>query len=108
MAASPSQLYEAFLEGLILFVVLTVLAHRRSAVARTGLLTGVFLALYGLSRFLVEFVREPDPQLGFLWLGATMGQLLSLPMIAIGLWFIVRSGAAGPVTVAKKQRRSRT
>ena len=84
----PSQLYEAALEGLVLFAIIAFLAHRTTAMAKTGLLTGVFLFFYGLFRFLVEFVREPDAQLGFLWLGATMGQLLSLPMIAFGAWLV--------------------
>lgn len=104
----PSQLYEAVLEGLVLFVILTILAHRPATSSRTGLLTGVFLVLYGLSRFLVEFVREPDPQLGFLWLGATMGQLLSLPMMAFGIWLVWRSGKMADAPVPAKRRRSRT
>lgn len=87
----PSQLYEAVLEGLILFVILAIWAHRQDFMKRTGYLTGGFLLFYGLARFLVEFVREPDPQLGFLWLGATMGQMLSLPMMALGLWLMWRA-----------------
>ncbi|HEY4134713.1 MAG TPA: prolipoprotein diacylglyceryl transferase [Alphaproteobacteria bacterium] len=84
----PSQLYEAFFEGLLLFAVLAWLVHRTRAVERPGLLAGLFLAGYGLARFGVEFVRQPDEQLGFLYAGATMGQLLSLPLIAAGLWLI--------------------
>ncbi len=80
----PSQLYEAALEGVILFLILFVLA-RRGALQRPGLITGVFLIGYAVSRFLVEFVREPDAQLGFLLGGATMGQLLSIPMALLGL-----------------------
>ena len=57
---------------------------------RPGTVGGLFLIGYGLSRIIVEFFREPDPQLGFLFAGATMGQLLSLPMVAIGLWLVVR------------------
>ncbi|SDM04138.1 phosphatidylglycerol:prolipoprotein diacylglycerol transferase [Geoalkalibacter ferrihydriticus] len=78
----PSQLYQAVLEGLVLSVVLYIL-HRRQARAGVPLFT--FVALYGLFRFIVEFFREPDAHLGLLWGGATMGQLLSLPMIAAGL-----------------------
>jgi phosphatidylglycerol:prolipoprotein diacylglycerol transferase len=78
----PSQLYEATLEGLVLFCLLYLL-HRRQA--RIGVPFFSFFAGYGLFRFLVEFVRQPDPQLGFLWGGATMGQLLSLPMLIFGL-----------------------
>ena len=78
----PSQLYQAALEGLLLFVILMWL-HRRQAAAGVPFFT--FFLGYGLCRFLVEFVRQPDAHLGFLWGGATMGQLLSLPMIAFGL-----------------------
>jgi len=77
----PSQLYEAVLEGLVLFIVIYLL-HRRKV--RPGVAAFTFLGLYGLFRFLVEFVRQPDAHLGFLWGGATMGQLLSLPMLFIG------------------------
>jgi phosphatidylglycerol:prolipoprotein diacylglycerol transferase len=78
----PSQLYEALLEGLLLFLVLYLLNRRR---VPAGVTFFVFFIGYGLFRFLVEFVREPDVQLGFLWMGATMGQLLSLPMILFGI-----------------------
>jgi phosphatidylglycerol:prolipoprotein diacylglycerol transferase len=78
----PSQLYQAALEGLLLFVILMWL-HRRQA--KPGVPFFTFFLGYGLCRFLVEFVRQPDPHLGFLWGSATMGQLLSLPMIAFGL-----------------------
>lgn len=88
----PSQLYEALLEGLILFAVLWLLHRRRSA---PGVPFFTFFLLYGGFRFLVEFFREPDAHLGFLWGGATMGQVLSLPMILIGLgglYFCRRQG----------------
>jgi phosphatidylglycerol:prolipoprotein diacylglycerol transferase len=84
----PSQIYEALLEGLVLFLVLFVLARRTELRRRPGIVGGAFLIGYGLCRFAVEFFREPDAQLGFLWLGATMGQLLSLPMIAVGISFV--------------------
>ena len=83
----PSQLYEAALEGLVLFVVLFV-AVRLGALRRPGLATGIFAVGYGCARIASEFFREPDPQLGFLFGGATMGMLLSLPMIAVGAFFI--------------------
>lgn len=90
----PSQLYEAILEGLVLFVVLWLLARRPDIRRRPGVVTGVFLIGYGTARFVVEFFRQPDAQLGFLWLGATMGQILSLPMIlggaAILAWALAR------------------
>jgi phosphatidylglycerol:prolipoprotein diacylglycerol transferase len=89
----PSQLYEAALEGLVLFVILFVLA-RRGALQRPGLITGVFLFGYAASRFLVEFVREPDAHLGYLLGGATMGQLLSIPMALLGLAILVWSRRA--------------
>ncbi|MBE9485650.1 MAG: prolipoprotein diacylglyceryl transferase, partial [Chloroflexi bacterium] len=77
----PSQLYEALLEGVVLFVIIYSL-HRLKV--KTGVPGFCFLALYGLFRFLIEFVRQPDAHLGFLWGGATMGQLLSLPMLLVG------------------------
>ncbi len=87
----PSQLYEAATEGFLLLVLLALLVNR-GGYRRPGLITGVFGAGYGFSRIFCEFFREPDPQLGFLlgdW--ATMGMILSLPMLAIGLWLIVRA-----------------
>jgi phosphatidylglycerol---prolipoprotein diacylglyceryl transferase len=76
-----SQLYEALLEGLVLFLILWQL-HRRNAPA--GVPLSCFFLFYGIFRFAVEFYRQPDAHLGFLWAGATMGQLLSLPMILAG------------------------
>jgi phosphatidylglycerol:prolipoprotein diacylglycerol transferase len=84
----PSQLYEATLEGLVLFIVLAVLVYRFRALEKPGLVAGAFFLGYGIARFTVEFVREPDSYLGFLYAGATMGQLLSLPLIAAGAWLI--------------------
>ncbi|HBM15743.1 MAG TPA: prolipoprotein diacylglyceryl transferase [Lentisphaeria bacterium] len=82
----PSELYELILEGIILFIVLWIYSSKerpRMAVS------GMFLALYGIFRFIVEFVRLPDPQLGYIAFGwLTMGQILSIPMIIIGLFFI--------------------
>lgn len=88
----PSQLYQAFLEGLVLFALLYGLHRWR---VRQGVPFFSFFVGYGLFRFLVEFVRQPDAQLGFLWGGATMGQLLSLPMIVFGvagLFWVRRRG----------------
>ena len=89
----PSQLYEAGLEGLLLGLVLWLCA-RRGALKTPGLLIGIFLTGYGAARALVEMVREPDAHIGFLFeglgLAITMGQLLSLPMLGIGLWLIAR------------------
>ncbi len=83
----PSQLYEAFLEGLVLLIVLYVV-QRRGGLQTTGLAVGVFLAGYGTARFIAEFFRAPDAFLGFLSFGTTMGQLLSLPMILAGAGLI--------------------
>lgn len=82
----PSQLYEALLEGAVLFTVLW-LARRR--LAAPGALLGLFLVLYASFRIFVEFFRQPDPQLGFLVLGATMGQLLSAAMAVCGVWLLL-------------------
>lgn len=101
-ARHPSQLYEALLEGLLLGAVLIWMAWRRGALKRAGLLTGVFLAGYGAARFLVEFVRQPDAQfvtegnpLGLALhsggYGLTMGQLLCIPMVLVGVFFILRA-----------------
>ena len=84
----PSQLYEAGLEGLVLFCVLYFLI-RRGALQRPGLVSGGFLAGYGLARMAVELFRQPDANIGFLLGGATMGQLLSLPMLLAGVGLIV-------------------
>jgi phosphatidylglycerol:prolipoprotein diacylglycerol transferase len=89
LARHPSQLYEAALEGLFLALLLAWFAWRTDAMRRPGLLTGVFLASYAFARGVVELFREPDAQLGFLWGGATMGQLLSLPMLLAGVALIV-------------------
>ena len=90
-ARHPSQLYEAALEGLALFVFLAWLARARGGLARRGLLTGAFLAGYAVLRGAAEFFREPDAHIGFLAGGATMGQLLCLPMLAAGAWLVVRA-----------------
>ncbi len=87
----PSQLYEAGLEGLALFILLFVLARSQRVRERPGILSGTFLAGYALSRIIVELFREPDAQLGYLVGGTTMGQWLSLPMLAAGLYFIRRA-----------------
>ena len=104
-ARHPSQLYEALLEGLLLGLVLLWLAYRRGWLKWPGALTGLFLSGYGAARFVVEFVRQPDAQfitegnpLGLALhiggYGLTMGQILSLPMIAVGLWLLRRARIA--------------
>ena len=84
----PSQLYEATLEGLVLLAVLALLI-RMGALKRPGLIVGSFACFYAIARSTCEFFREPDAQLGFLWGGATMGQLLSIPLFIAGLGFII-------------------
>jgi phosphatidylglycerol:prolipoprotein diacylglycerol transferase len=85
----PSMLYEAMLEGIVLFVVLWLYSATPRAVGRVS---GLFLVLYGLFRFIVEFVRVPDAHIGYLALDwVTMGQLLSLPMILFGIWLVTRN-----------------
>jgi len=85
----PSQLYEAGLEGVVLFALMITLWFQPSIRARRGSLTGIFLMGYGIARFVGELFRQPDPFLGYLWQGATMGQLLSLPMIVAGAAVLV-------------------
>jgi phosphatidylglycerol:prolipoprotein diacylglycerol transferase len=84
----PSQLYEAALEGVLLFLILAYMFWRTQARYEPGKLVGTFLMGYGLSRFAVEFFREPDVQLGTLSWGLTMGQTLTLPMIFGGLYLV--------------------
>jgi phosphatidylglycerol:prolipoprotein diacylglycerol transferase len=86
----PSQLYEAGLEGLLLFVVLAVMV-RMNALKRPGLILGAFTIVYGCARIFGELFREPDAPTGFVIGQVTMGQLLSVPMIVVGLVLIVRA-----------------
>jgi phosphatidylglycerol:prolipoprotein diacylglycerol transferase len=87
MPRHPSQLYEALCEGILLFLLLLV-AEQLKARRRPGIVTGLFLAGYAFARMSGELFREPDPQLGFLIFGTTMGQLLSIPMLIIGALII--------------------
>lgn len=84
IARHPSQLYEAFFEGLVLFVVLWLYKDRKK---REGDVFGLFLILYGFFRFLCEFFREPDVQIGYIFGFITMGQILSGLMVIIGICF---------------------
>ncbi len=86
----PSQLYEAGLEGLIMGIVLFWLFWFTNARHRPGRLLGTGLLIYGIARFLLELVRQPDKGLEHLWWGLTMGQTLSLPIVAAGLYFAFR------------------
>ena len=91
----PSQIYEAFLEGLVLLGVLAWLI-RMGALRRPGLITGAFALGYGIARFICEFFREPDPQVGYFWGGLTMGMLLSIPLMMAGLGFMEAARRAKP------------
>ncbi len=92
----PSQLYEALLEGLVLLIVLGVIV-RLGALKRPGLVTGAFAVGYGVLRSFSEFFREPDPQLGFLWGGMTMGMLLCIPLIIAGIGVIAFALTRQPI-----------
>lgn len=80
----PSQLYEAFLEGILLFLILNYLYKTLSR--QSGLISSIFLILYSLFRFLVEFTREPDAQLGFIIFSFTMGQVISIFTFLVGIY----------------------
>ncbi|MGD0842984.1 MAG: prolipoprotein diacylglyceryl transferase [Geobacteraceae bacterium] len=91
----PSQLYEAFLEGPVMFLILWILGRKERP---TGVISWSFIALYGLFRFSVEFFREPDRQLGFIVENFSMGQLLSFPMLLLGMgmvWWTYKKGRSG-------------
>lgn len=91
----PSQLYEALLEGLVLFLILRVLTHSALGLKRPGLVAGAMITGYAAARIFVEFFREPDAHIGYLaggWL--TMGMVLSVPMLLVGLWAMARSRPA--------------
>ena len=87
----PSQLYEATLEGIVLFLILRWATHKGHWLERQGALTGLFLACYGLFRISLENVREPDIGMPHFPLGLTMGMMLSIPMVIAGLWLIWRA-----------------
>jgi phosphatidylglycerol:prolipoprotein diacylglycerol transferase len=87
----PSQIYEALMEGMLLFLLVWGFSRHDRVRSRFGMLTGIFLIGYGAARIVGEFFREPDSFLGFLWAGATMGQLLSIPMILAGAGLVIYS-----------------
>ena len=96
----PSQLYEAGLEGLLLFIVLGLAVWKWKLLAKPGYVTGLFLVGYGLSRALLETVRQPDAGMENFPLGLTMGMMLSIPMILVGAWLIHRAWKRPPVAAA--------
>ena len=97
----PSQLYEAALEGVVLFIVLRIATHRYHKLATRGFVSGVFCCGYGVARTIAEFFREPDIQIGYLAGGLTMGMLLSIPMIFFGIGLMIWS-ARRPAAAAKQ------
>ena len=93
----PSQLYEAALEGALLFTVLMILIYGFKKLMTPGFVGGAWVFGYGMSRIIVEFFRQPDAQLGFLYGGwLTMGMLLSLPMLAVGIWGMMSARSRTP------------
>lgn len=84
----PSQLYESFFEGFLMFAILWFIKTKNP---RPGVISWLYIALYGVARFLIEFARAPDPQIGFEIMGLTRGQLFCIPMIIIGIIFFAKS-----------------
>jgi phosphatidylglycerol---prolipoprotein diacylglyceryl transferase len=97
----PSELYEAFLEGLCLFLIILALGWSERRRMHPGLLTGYFLIGYGIARSTAECFREPDAFLGFLFGGITMGQLLCIPMILAGIGFVLYARSRPALTVTE-------
>ena len=85
----PSQLYEAFFEGLVLFIVMFLFINLTNILNKSGFIASLFIFCYGFFRFFIEFFREPDIHIGLLYFDFSMGQLLSLPMVIIGIYFMV-------------------
>ena len=85
----PSQLYEAFFEGIILFFIMLVLMNKSDFFEKKGFLTASFVFFYGIFRFFIEYFREPDEHIGLIYSNLSMGQILSLPMIVFGLYFMI-------------------
>ena len=81
----PSQLYEAFFEGVVLFIILRHCNKKNYSQNNFGFITSLFLILYGIIRFLIEFLREPDAHIGLIFNSITLGQLLSVPLVIIGV-----------------------
>lgn len=87
----PSQLYEALSEGLLMFIILNVLWKKQYVRMHYGIISSTFLITYAISRICMEFFREPDSQLGFIFSSITMGQLLSLPFLFVGIFILHKS-----------------
>ena len=86
----PSQLYEAFLEGIILFIILFIIFNQENKIKKYGKLSGYFLFFYGTFRFLVEFLREPDFHIGLFFNFVSIGQILCIPLILIGIYILLK------------------
>ncbi len=100
-ARHPSQLYEAFLEGFLLFLIVWIYSAKPRLAGRV---TGLTIAGYGVFRIVVEFFREPDAHIGYLsWDWLTMGQILSVPMVIIGMYFLFRDSSQNAVKSVPKQ-----
>ncbi len=87
----PSQIYEALTEGVLIFIIINILWQKASIRKNHGFVSGTFLFLYGLCRVLMEQFREPDEQLGFIFMKITMGQILSAPFLILGIWLMLRN-----------------
>ena len=83
-----SQLYEAFGEGVLIFIIFIFLEYKLKILKKVGIITSLFLILYGLARFIIEFFREPDSQIGFFFNFFTLGQLFSVCMVGLGIFLI--------------------
>ncbi len=87
----PTQFYEAFLEGIVLFLIMWYFTYRKNSLNKAGYNSGMFLSFYAIFRIFVEFFKEPDPHIGYLYEFFNMGQLLSLPLLIFGIYLIVKS-----------------
>ncbi len=85
----PSQLYEAFFEGLVLFFIMIILMKKPNIFEKKGFLTASFIFFYGIFRFFIEYFREPDGHIGLIYFNFSMGQILSIPMVITGLYFMI-------------------
>lgn len=85
----PSQLYESFMEGFVLFFIMLYFTYKRKFLVKPGKLSGIFLIFYGIFRAFIEFFREPDIKIGFITNNFTLGQLLCVPMVLLGIYFLI-------------------
>jgi phosphatidylglycerol---prolipoprotein diacylglyceryl transferase len=95
IARHPSQLYQALLEGLVLFFAVRIATHHFGALKHPGRASGIFALGYALARIFAEFFREPDSHVGFVGGWLTLGMIYSLPLAAVGIWLLIRSRRTG-------------